>query len=83
MCDRLAENGILTKRDVLAAFRLVPRAFFVPAEALALAYIDAPLREGPVHLSAPHIYGAVLDALELKPGASFLNVGSGTGCVQE
>jgi protein-L-isoaspartate O-methyltransferase len=45
------------------------------------AYSDRPIREGLVHISAPHIYCTVLEALELTPGASFsfLNIGSGSG----
>ena len=36
-----------------------------------------------MHISAPHIYGSAIEALDLVPGSctSFLNVGSGTGYV--
>lgn len=46
-----------------------------------MAYADKPLRDGNVHISAPHIYGSVLEALELPKNSSlcFLNAGSGTG----
>ena len=46
-----------------------------------MAYTDQPLKEGNVHISAPHIYGSVLEALDLQPNKSlrFLNAGSGTG----
>jgi protein-L-isoaspartate O-methyltransferase len=48
-----------------------------------LAHADQPLKEGNVHISAPHIYGSALEALELRADSSlsFLNVGSGTGYV--
>lgn len=44
-----------------------------------MAHADQPLREDHVHISAPHIYGTALEALELQPAQSFLNLGSGTG----
>ena len=36
-----------------------------------------------MHISAPHIYGSALEALDLVPDSSmsFLNVGSGTGYI--
>ena len=49
----------------------------------ALAHSDQPLKEGNVHISAPHIYGSALQELDLIPNSStsFLNIGSGTGYV--
>lgn len=46
-----------------------------------IAHRDQPFRDGNIHISAPHIYGSVLEALDLKKdaGLSFLNAGSGTG----
>jgi len=54
---------------------------FLPQNLPHLAHRDQPIREGHVHISAPHIYGYVLEALDLTPNSSlsFLNIGSGTG----
>ena len=47
-----------------------------------MAHTDQPIREGTIHISAPHIYGTILEALDLPntlAGSTFLNLGSGTG----
>jgi protein-L-isoaspartate O-methyltransferase len=46
-----------------------------------LAYKDQPIKDDNVHISAPHMYGSVLEAMELRKGASqtVLHAGSGTG----
>jgi len=81
LIDNLVENGLINNQDIENAFRRVDRKFFVPKASERHAYSDSPLRAGNVHLSAPHIYCTVLDALELTPGecVSFLNIGSGSG----
>ena len=87
---RLVARGAVSTPAVAAAFERVDRAVFAPA-GHARTYDDAPLRARDavsgtyVHLSAPAIYGAALEALCLwKRGRnnaklSFLNLGSGTG----
>ena len=49
----------------------------------SIAHSDQPLKEGNVHISAPHIYGSAVEALNLIPNSSssFLNIGSGTGYI--
>lgn len=57
------------------------RVHFCPQNHQEMAYSDQPLREDHVHLSAPHMYGCIIEQLEIPSDASisFLNVGSGTG----
>lgn len=80
MVDKFVHMGVIITSEVEDAFRAVPRGAFVPHDLQVEAYIDSPLRGEPhVHLSAPHMYATVLEALQLSPGLSFLNIGSGTG----
>lgn len=46
-----------------------------------MAHSDQPLKDGNLHLSAPHMNAAAIEALNLVPHSSlsFLNLGSGTG----
>eukprot|EP00934_Nitzschia_sp_Nitz4_P005359 Nitzschia sp. Nitz4//scaffold10_size219509//109914//111663//NITZ4_001431-RA/size219509-augustus-gene-0.246-mRNA-1//1//CDS//3329532929//5349//frame0 len=83
--DALVSNmerfGVISSPVVEQSFRNVDRRLFVPKGSEFEAYEDVPIREGNVHISAPHIYGAVMEALDLPKDScmSFLNAGSGTG----
>lgn len=80
MVDGLVRCGALWSPACLQAFKAVDRRHFWLADSGDLAYADMPLRNGRLHISAPHIYGKALESLmPLKSGMSFLNVGSGTG----
>jgi protein-L-isoaspartate(D-aspartate) O-methyltransferase len=67
-------------RRVLAAFRAVPRALFVPAEAAGQAYLDEPVRipHGQV-TTQPSLIAAMVAALGLTGGERVLEVGTGLG----
>jgi protein-L-isoaspartate(D-aspartate) O-methyltransferase len=65
---------------VLRTFRETPRERFVPAEFRDLAFADTeiPLGAGQTML-APKIEGRILQALQVEPVDSVLEVGTGTG----
>jgi len=69
MVDKLVHMGVITVKEVEDAFRAVPRGAFVSPDLQLEAYIDAPLLGDPhLHMSAPHMYATVLEALDLSPG---------------
>ena len=65
-------------RRVLAAFRAVPRALFVPVEAVGQAYLDEPIRipRGQV-TTQPSLIAAMVAVLGLTGGERVLEVGTG------
>jgi protein-L-isoaspartate(D-aspartate) O-methyltransferase len=71
---------VFRDRRVLAAFRAVPRALFVPAEAAGQAYLDEPVRipHGQV-TTQPSLIAAMVAALGLTGGERVLEVGTGLG----
>jgi len=80
MVGELVNSGTLRNPACIAAFKAIDRRHFWVESAAELAYADMPLRSGRLHQSAPHIYARALESLmPLRPGMSFLNIGSGTG----
>ncbi|CAL8324170.1 unnamed protein product [Merluccius merluccius] len=79
LIDNLKEAQYIRSEAVEQAFRAVDRADYYLGEFRDSAYKDLAWRHGNIHLSAPCIYSEVMEALELRPGLSFLNLGSGTG----
>jgi protein-L-isoaspartate(D-aspartate) O-methyltransferase len=75
----LRAEGI-TDRRVVAAFRAVPRARFVPPEAAHLAYLDEPIRipDGQV-TTQPSLVARMVEALQLTGSERVLEVGTGLG----
>ena len=78
MVDGLRAHGI--HENVLDAMGIVPRHFFVPADAEDLAYADTPLGIGfNQTISAPHMVAIMCDILDLRPGMNVLEIGAGSG----
>jgi protein-L-isoaspartate(D-aspartate) O-methyltransferase len=65
---------------ILEAMARVPRHEFVPVELVAYAYADQPLPIGyEKTISQPFIVALMTDLLDVQPGASVLEVGTGLG----
>lgn len=79
LIDNLKEAYYIRSELVERAFRAIDRADYYLDEYRDNAYKDLAWRHGNIHLSAPCIYSEVMEALDLQPGLSFLNLGSGTG----
>lgn len=79
LIDNLMGGNYIRTRTVERVFRSLDRADYMTPETRDQAYKDIAWRNGPLHMSAPCIYSEVMEGLELRPGLSFLNIGSGTG----
>jgi protein-L-isoaspartate(D-aspartate) O-methyltransferase len=80
MVKRLKDSGYVTSDAVLEAMERVPRHEFLPDSMAELAYEDTPLPIGQGQtISAPHMVGMMLEALDLRPGMKVLEIGTGSG----
>jgi protein-L-isoaspartate(D-aspartate) O-methyltransferase len=80
LVKNLEDLGYIRTKKVRDAMLKVPRELFVPEDQKSLSYIDEPLRiPGNVTISAPHMHALSLEALKLKKGDKFLEVGAGSG----
>lgn len=77
--SQLLSRGI-TSKEVLEAFRKVPRHLFVPLLYRPLAYADQPLPIGEGQtISQPYIVAYMTETLGLRPEEKVLEVGTGSG----
>jgi protein-L-isoaspartate(D-aspartate) O-methyltransferase len=76
---QIARRGVRDAR-VLEAMRRVPREAFVEPGCAEFAYEDGalPIAEGQT-ISQPYIVALMIEAAELRPGDSVLEVGVGSG----
>jgi len=82
LVNQLKRYGIVKSARVEAALRAVDRGQYSNPDAKDLAYKDMPHSIGyGATISAPHMHAYCLERLlpRLKPGASVLDVGSGSG----
>jgi len=80
LVDRLGRRGRVDDGAVLDAMRAVPRHEFVSDHRRSAAYRDSPLPIGQDQtISAPHMVAIMADLLNLEPGDTVLEVGTGCG----
>lgn len=80
MVERLVGNGYIHSPKVIEAMKKVPRHYFTLDWYGRAAYRDTPLDIGEGQtISAPHMVGIMLEALDLREGQEVLEVGGGSG----
>lgn len=80
LCNKMVRYQVLKEDSlILESFIHTDRGDFVIPEERNAAYSDRPYKSSFVHISAPHMYASVMEALDLREGLTFLNVGSGSG----
>lgn len=83
LVSNLLRSGVISDENVAAALRICSRDIFVPDNYREDAFVDAPIRleDLGINLSAPHMHATMLEALDVRPGMSILDVGTGCGVV--
>lgn len=80
LVTQLRGRGIVYSTRVANAMETVPRHEFVPDAVRDRAYEDRPLRIGHGQVvTAPHLVAEMTELLDLRPGLSVLEVGTGSG----
>jgi protein-L-isoaspartate(D-aspartate) O-methyltransferase len=80
LVDKYIEGRGVKNEDVLRAMRTVPRHHFVPEKLIAQAYRDHPLPIGYGQtISQPYIVAWMTELLDLQPGETVLEIGTGSG----
>jgi protein-L-isoaspartate(D-aspartate) O-methyltransferase len=78
MVEKLVRGGYIHSPEVIEAMTRMPRHNFVDIG--RAAYVDSPMSIGDGQtISAPHMVGIMLEALDLQKGQKVLEVGGGSG----
>ena len=80
MVERQLSRRGIRERYILNAFRDVPRERFISQDYRHLAYGDHPLPiESGQTISQPYIVALMIQAAEIEPGDTVLEIGAGSG----
>jgi protein-L-isoaspartate(D-aspartate) O-methyltransferase len=80
MVERHLRRRGITEQHILDAFLEVPREAFISEDYAHLAYGDHPLPiEAGQTISQPYIVGLMIQAANIRPGDTVLEVGAGSG----
>ena len=80
LIDSMIVSGMLQSSQIIDAFRVVDRKYFVPDSFTEHIYIDAPLPIGNNQtISQPSTVAFMLEKLEPEEGDTILDIGSGSG----